>query len=100
MTKLQLYTRLEDNSAAKVILEKSWVHNNFIKSKKNSEITLFSGEQIKVNKCRTKSGKMLHIALCIAVKYIHETQVNIFIIYIYIYIYIYISNIKTFILNV
>ncbi len=25
-----------------------------------SEITLFIGEQIKVNKCRTKTGKMLH----------------------------------------
>ncbi len=39
-----------------------------------SEITLFSGEQIKVNKCRTKSGKMLHIALCIVVKYINENK--------------------------
>ncbi len=39
-----------------------------------SEITLFSGEQIKVNTWRTKSGKMLHIALCIVVKYINENK--------------------------
>ncbi len=25
-----------------------------------------------MNKCRTKSGKMTYIALCIVVKYIHE----------------------------
>ncbi len=66
-----------DNSAAKKILKKSWGHN-FIKSKHLVKITLFSGEQIKVNKCRTESGKMLHIALCMVVKYIHEKQVNIF----------------------
>ncbi len=39
-----------------------------------------------MNKSRTKSGKMIHIALCIVVKYIHEKHV-----YIYIYIYIYIN---------
>ncbi len=32
-----------------------------------------------MNKCRTKSGKMLHIALSIVVKYIHEKQVDIYI---------------------
>ncbi len=55
-----------DNSAAKDTLEKSRVHNHFIKSSETFYL------QIKVNKCRTKSGKMLHIALCIFVKYIHE----------------------------
>ena len=35
---------------------------------------MFSGEQIRDNKCNTKSGKTLHIALCIVVKYIHEKQ--------------------------
>ncbi len=39
-----------------------------------------------MNKCRTKSGKKLYIALCIVVKYIHGKQV------IYLYIYIYISG--------
>ncbi len=39
-----------------------------------SEITLFSGKQIKVNMWRTKSGKMLHIALCIVVQYINENK--------------------------
>ncbi len=39
-----------------------------------NEITLFSGEQIKVNMWRNKSGKMLHIALCIVVKYINENK--------------------------
>ncbi len=62
-----------NNLAAKVILEKSWVHN-FIKSKHLVKKTLFSGEQIKVNKYRTKSGQMLHIALCIVVKYINENK--------------------------
>ncbi len=38
------------------------------------KITLFSGDQIKVNMWRTKSGKMLHIALCIVVKYINENK--------------------------
>ncbi len=33
------------------------------------------GEQRKVIKCRTKSGKHLYIALCIVVKYIHGKQV-------------------------
>ncbi len=56
-----------DNLAAKVILEKSRVQS-FIKCKR-SEITLFSGEQIKVNMYKTTSGKMLHIALSIVVKY-------------------------------
>ncbi len=32
-----------------------------------------------MNKCRTKSGKMLHFALSIVVKYIHEKQVDIYI---------------------
>ncbi len=56
-----LWTSLVDNLAAKETLEKSWVHNNCI--------TFYL--QIKVNKCTTKSGKMSHIALCIA-QYIHE----------------------------
>ncbi len=49
------YKLLVDNSVAKVTLEKSWVHNNLIKSKISEKKTLFSGEQIKVNKCRTNS---------------------------------------------
>jgi len=36
----------------------------------------FSGEQIRDNKCNTKSDKTLHIALCIVVKYIHKKQDN------------------------
>ncbi len=35
----------------------------------------FIGEQRKVNKCRTKSGKKKYIALCIVVKYINGTHV-------------------------
>ncbi len=31
-----------------------------------------------MNKCRTKSGKKLYIALCIVVKYIHGKQVIYF----------------------
>ncbi len=46
----------------------------FYKIKRFCELTLFSGEQIKVNKCKTKSGKMLHIALCIVVKYINKNK--------------------------
>ncbi len=57
-----------DNSVAKVTLEKSRVHNYFIKC-------IIIGEQRKVNKCRTKSGNKLYIALCIVVKYIHGKQV-------------------------
>ncbi len=75
-----------DNSVAKVTLEKSWVHNHFIKStisKKN-----IIGEQRKLSKCRTKSGKKIYIALCIVVKYIHVKQV----IYLYININIYAVN--------
>jgi len=34
---------------------------------------LFSGEQIDT-KCSTKSGKNVHIALCIVVKYVNEKQ--------------------------
>ncbi len=34
--------------------------------------------QIKVNKCKTKSGKMSHIALCI-VKYFHEKKAHLYI---------------------
>ncbi len=50
-----------DNSVAKVTLEKSRVHNNCIKSK-ISEF-YFIGEQRKVNKCGTKSGKKIYILL-------------------------------------
>ncbi len=56
-----------DNSAAKDTLEKSWVHNHFVK-----HFYL----QIKVNKCTTTSGKMSHIALC-TVKHIHEKNKQI-----------------------
>ncbi len=52
-----------DNSAAKDTLEKSWVHNHFVK-----HFYL----QIKV-KCRTTSGK---IALC-TVKHIYEKNKQI-----------------------
>ncbi len=46
---------LADNSVAKLTLEKSWVHNNLIKSKIREK--KYIGEQSKVNKCRTESGK-------------------------------------------
>ncbi len=55
MKKILLYTRLVDNSIAKVTLEKSWVHNNLKQSKICEKI--FIGEQKIVNKCKTKSGK-------------------------------------------
>ncbi len=42
-----------------------------------------------MNKCRTKSGKKLYIALCIFVQKIHRKQVIYLYLYIYIYIYIY-----------
>ncbi len=62
-----------DNSVAKVTLEKSCVHNNFISSKLLD--FFFIGEQRKVNKCRTKSGKKnIYIALCVVVKYIKENK--------------------------
>ncbi len=41
-----------------------------------------------MNKCRTKSGKKLYIALCIVVKYIHGKQV------IYLYRNIYAVKLK------
>ncbi len=41
-----------------------------------------------MNKCRTKSGKKLYIALCIVVKYIHGKQV------IFLYINIYAIKLK------
>ncbi len=62
-----------DNSGSKGTLEKPWVHNHFIKPSETFYL------QIKVNKCTTKSGKMLHFALSIVVKYIHENT------FIYIY---------------
>ncbi len=62
-----------DNSVAKVTLEKSRVHSNCIKSK-ISDFFIIIREQRKVNKCRTKSGK-LYIDLCIVVKYINGKQV-------------------------
>ncbi len=62
-----------DNSVAKVTLEKSWVHNHFIKTK-ICEIIII-GKQRKVNKCRTNYGKKLYIALCIVVIYINGKQV-------------------------
>ncbi len=62
-----------DNSVAKVTLEKSWVHNYFIKTK-ICEIIII-GKQRKVNKCRTNYGKNIYIALCIVVKYINGKQV-------------------------
>ena len=61
------------------------MHNNCIKSEDFVKKT-FGGEQIRDNRCNTKSGKTLHIALCIVVKYIHEKQdnknINYFIAYI------------------
>ncbi len=47
MTKYLYKLRLVDNSVAKVTLEKSWVHDNFLKSK-ISEKKTFIVEQIKV----------------------------------------------------
>ncbi len=50
------------------------VFNNCIKSYFSEFSNLmkqFGGEQIKDNKCGTKSAEMLHIALFIVVKYIH-----------------------------
>lgn len=55
-----------DNSE-KLSLEKSQVHNNFIKSEHLVKKTFLSWEQIRDNKCSTNSGKTLHIALCIVV---------------------------------
>ncbi len=63
------------------------MNNNFIKSKISGKI--FVGEQRKVNKCRTKSGKKnIYIALCTVVKYINGKQV------IYLYINIYAVKLK------
>jgi len=64
----------------KFCLKKSQVHNNCIKSGHLVKKT-FSAEQTIIliqttNKCSTKSGKTLHIALCIVIKYIHEKQDN------------------------
>ncbi len=61
--------------------------HNFIKSKISEKIII--GEQRKVYKGRTKSGKkLLYIALCIVVKYIHGKQV------IYLYRNIYAIQLK------
>ncbi len=70
MTKKLLETRLVDNSVAKVTLEKSWVHNYFIKSKTSGKKMI--EEQRKVNKRRTKSAKKCYIALCIVVKFMEN----------------------------
>ncbi len=76
-----------DNSVAKFTLEKSCVHNNFIKSKISGKKLI--GEQRKVIKCRTKSDKEdIYISLCIVVKYIHGKQV------IYLYRNIYAVKLK------
>ncbi len=60
-----------DNSAEKVTQKnhECTILSNLKLVKKNIE------EQRKVNKCRTKSGKKLYIALCIVVKYINGKQV-------------------------
>jgi len=54
-------------NSVKFSLEKQYKIRTFSEKKIS-----FSGEQIRDNKCSTKSGKTLHIALCFVVKYIHE----------------------------